>query len=84
MHEVLRVVTHGQVTPVLISPEEIRSALNEIARKIPVDLQLSFENDFDIWHIYKYSAAILVLHDYEIHLIIKILLANRDIPVSLI
>ena len=45
MHEVLRVVTHGRVTPVLISPEDIRLALNEIARKIPVDLQLSFEND---------------------------------------
>ena len=72
------------MTPVLISPEEIRLALNEIARKIPVDLQLSFENDFDIWHVYKCSIAILVLHDNEIHLIIKILLADRDIPVSLI
>ena len=71
LHEVLRVVTHGQVTPVLISPEEIRSALNKIARKIPIDLQLSFEDDFDIWHVYKYSIAILVLHDDEIHLIIK-------------
>ena len=72
------------MTPVLISPEEIRSALNEIARKIPVDLQLSFENNFNIWHVYKYSVAILVLHDDEIHLIIKIPLADRDIPVSLI
>ena len=84
LHEVLRVVTHGRVAPVLISPEEIRLALNEIARKIPVDLQLSFENDFDIWHVYKYSIAILVLHEDEIHLIIKIPLADRDIPVSLI
>ena len=84
LHEVLRVVTHGRVTPVLISPEEIRSDLNEIARKVPVDLQLSFENDLDIWHVYKYSIAILVLHDDEIHLIIKIPLADRDIPVSLI
>ena len=84
MHAVLRVVTHGQVTPVLISPEEVRLTLNKIARKIPVDLQLSFENDFDIWHIYKYSVAILVLHNDGIHLIIKIPLADRDIPVSLI
>ena len=67
-----------------MSPEEIRSVLNEIARKIPVDLQLSFENDFDIWHIYKYSVTTLVLHDDEIHLVIKIPLADRDIPVSLI
>ena len=72
------------MTPVLISPEEIRLVLNEIAREIPVDLQLSFENDFDIWHIYKYSVTTLVLHDDEIHLVIKIPLADRDIPVSLI
>ena len=72
------------MTPVLVSPEEIRSVLNEIARKIPVDLQLRFENDFDIWHIYKYSVTTLVLHNDEIHLVIKIPLADRDIPVSLI
>ena len=59
------------MTPVLVSPEEVRLALNEIARKIPVDLQLSFENDFDIWHIYKYSVAILVLHNDEIHFCLK-------------
>ena len=58
------------MTPVLISPEEIRLALNEIARKIPADLQLSLENNFNIWHVYKYSIAILVLHNDEIHLII--------------
>ena len=77
-------MTHGRVTPVLVSPEEIRLVLNEIARKIPVDLRLSFENNFDIWHIYKYSVTTLVLHDNEIHLVIKIPLADRDIPVSLI
>ena len=67
-----------------MSPEELRLVLNKIARKIPVDLQFSFENDFDIWLIYKYSMTTLVLHDDEIHLVIKILLADRDIPVSLI
>ena len=67
-----------------MSPKEIKSVLNEIARKIPVDLQLGFENDFDIWHIYKYSVTTLILHDNEIHLVIKIPLADRDIPVSLI
>ena len=67
-----------------MSPEEITSVLNEIARKIPVDLQLSFENNLDIWHIYKYSVTTLVLHDDEIHLVIKIPLADRDIPVCLI
>ena len=47
-------------------------------------MQLGFENDFDIWHIYKYSVTTLILHDDEIHLVIKIPLADRDIPVSLI
>ena len=67
-----------------MSPEELRSVVNKIARKIPVDLQFSFENNFDIWHIYKYSVTTLVLHDNEIHLVIKIPLADRDIPVTLI
>ena len=58
--------------------------MNEITRKIPIDLQLGFESGFDIWHVYKYSVTTLILHDDEIHLIMKIPLANRDISVSLI
>ena len=49
-----------------------------------MNLQLSFENDFNIWHVYKYSATTLILHEHEIHLVIRIPLADRDTPVSLI
>ena len=53
-------------------------------RKYPKNLQLSFENDFNIWHVYKYSVATVVLHEHEIHLVIRIPLADRDTPVSLV
>ena len=43
LHDVLRVVTNGQITPSVVSPNEIKSVMNEIAQKIPVDLQLGFE-----------------------------------------
>ena len=58
--------------------------MNEIAWKIPIDFQLGFESDFDIWHIYKYLVTTLILHDNEIHLIVKITLADRDISISLV
>ena len=58
--------------------------MNEIAQKIPIDLQLGFENDFDIWHVYKYSLTTLILHDNEMHLIVKIPLTDRDISISLV
>ena len=67
-----------------MSPNEIKSVINEIAHNIPIDLQLSFESGFDIWLVYKYSVTTLILHDDEIHLIMKIPLADRDISVSLI
>ena len=39
LHDVLRVVTNGQITPSVVSPNEIKSVMNEVARKIPIDLQ---------------------------------------------
>ena len=48
LHDVLRVVTNGQITPSLVSLKEIKSVMNEIGQKIPVDFQLGFESDFDI------------------------------------
>ena len=80
----LRVVTNGRKTPSVVSPNEIKSVMNEIAQKIPIDLQLGFESDFDIWHVYKYSVTMLILHDNEMHLIVKIPLADRDISISLV
>ena len=67
-----------------MSPNEIKSVMNEIAQKIPIDLQLGFESDFDIWHVYKYSVTTLILHGDEMHLIMKIPLTDRDISVSLV
>ena len=84
LHDVLRVVTNGQITPSVVSPNEIKSVMNEIAQKIPVDLQLGFESDFDIWHVYKYLVTTLILHDNEMHLIVKIPLTDRDISISLV
>ena len=84
LHEVFNVMIQGRITPTLVNPEDIMSVLDEIIKKIPVNLQLSFENNFNIWHVYKYSATTLILHEHEIHLVIKIPLADRDIPVSLI
>ena len=84
MHEVFNVMIQGRITPTLVNPEDIMSVLDEIIKKIPVNLQLSFENNFNIWHVYKYSVTTLILHEHEIHLVIKIPLADRDIPVSLI
>ena len=84
LHEVFNVMVQGRITPTLVNPEDIMSVLDEIIKKMPVNLQLSFENDFNIWHVYKYSVMTLILHEHEIHLVIKIPLADRDIPVSLI
>ena len=84
LHDILRVVTNGQINPSVVSPNEINSVMDEIACKIPIDLQLDFENGFDIWHVYKYSVTTLILHDNKIHLIMKIPLTDRDISVSLI
>ena len=50
--------------------------MDEIAHKIPIDMQMGFESDFDIWHVYKYSATILILHGNDIHLIMKIPLTD--------
>ena len=84
LHDIFNVMIQGRITPTLVNPEDIRSVLDEITKKIPVNLQLSFENNFNIWHVYKYSATMLILHEHEIHLVIKIPLADRDTPVSLI
>ena len=84
LHDVLRVVTNGQITPSVVSPNEIKSVMNEIAQKIPIDLQLGFESDFDIWHIYKYSITTLILHGDEMYLIMKIPLTDRYISISLV
>ena len=66
----------GRITPTLVNPEDIVSVLDEIIKKIPMNLQLSFENDFNIWHVYKYSVTTLILHEHEIHLVIRIPLAD--------
>ena len=84
LHDVLRVVTNGQITSCVVGPNEIKSVMNEIAQKISVDLQLGFESDFDIWHVYKYLIITLILHDNEIHLIMKIPLTGRDISILLV
>ena len=84
LHEVFNVMIQGRINPTLVNPEDIISVLDEIIKKIHVNLQLSFENNFNIWHVYKYSVTTLILHEHEIHLVIKIPLADRDIPVSLI
>ena len=33
LHDVLRVVTNGRITPSVVSPNEIKSVMNEIAQK---------------------------------------------------
>ena len=50
--------------------------MDEIAHKIPIDMQMGFESDFDKWHVYKYSVTTLILHGNDIHLIMKIPLAD--------
>ena len=47
-------------------------------------MQMGFESDFDIWHVYKYSVTTLILHGNDIHLIMKIPLADWDVSVLLI
>ena len=44
LHDVLRVVTNRQITPSLVSPNETKSVMNEIAQKIPVDFQILSDN----------------------------------------
>ena len=84
LHDIFSVMIQGRITPTIVNPEDIVSVLDEIIKKIPVNLQLSFENDFNIWHVYKYSVTTLILHEHEIHLVIRIPLADRDTLVSLI
>ena len=55
LHDVFSVMIQGRINPILVSPEDMMSVLDEIIQKIPENLQLSFENDFNIWHVYKYS-----------------------------
>ena len=76
LHDILRVVTNGCITPSVVSPKEIKSIMDEIAHKIPIDMQMGFKSDFDIWHVYKYSVTTLILHGNEIHLIMEIPLAD--------
>ena len=84
LRDVFSVMIHGRINPMLVNPEDMVSVLDEIIKKIPENLQLSFENDFNIWHIYKYSVTTVILHGHEIHLVISIPLADRDTPVSLV
>ena len=84
LHDILRVVTNGCITPSVVSPKEIKSIMDEIAHKIPIDMQMGFESDLDIWHVYKYSVTTLILHGNDIHLIMKIPLTDRDVYVLLI
>ena len=42
LHDVFNVMIQGRITPTLVNPEDIRSVLDEITKKIPVNLQLSF------------------------------------------
>ena len=65
MHEVFNVMIQGRITPTLVNPEDML-VLDEIIKKIPVNLQLSFESNFNIWHVYKYSVTTLILHKHEI------------------
>ena len=76
LHDVFSMMIQGRITPTLVSPEDIMSVLDEIIKKIPKHLQLSFENDFNIWHVYKYSVTTVILHEHEIHLVIKVSLAD--------
>ena len=84
LRDIFSVMIQGRITPTLVNPEDIMSVLDEIIKKIPINLQLSFENDFNIWHVYKYSVTTVILHEHEIHLVIRIPLADQDTPVSLI
>ena len=74
--DIFSMMIQGRITPTLVNPEDIVSVLDKIIKKIPVNLQLSFENDFNIWHVYKYSVTTLILHEHEIHLVIRIPLAD--------
>ena len=76
LHDILRVVTNGCITPSVASPKEIKSIMDEIAHKIPIDMQMGFESDFDICHVYEYSVTTLILHGNDIYLIMKIPLAD--------
>ena len=76
LHDVFSVMIQGRINPILVSPEDMMSVLDEIIQKIPENLQLSFENDFNIWHVYKYLVMTVVLHEHEIHLVIRIPLAD--------
>ena len=76
LHDVFSVMIHGRINPILVNPEDMVSVLDKIIKKIPENLQLSFENDFNIWYIYKYSVTTVILHEHEIHLVISIPLAN--------
>ena len=52
LHDIL--VTNGQITPSVVSPNEINSVMDEIAQQdYLLILQLGFESGFDIWHVYK-------------------------------
>ena len=62
LRDVFSVMIQGRINPILVSPEDMKSVLDEIIQKIPENLQLSFENDFNIWHVYKYSVTTVIMH----------------------
>ena len=84
LRDVFSVMIQGRINPILVNPEDMMSVLDEIIQKIPENFQLSFENDFNIWHVYKYLVTTVIMHEHEIHLVISIPLADRDTPVSLV
>ena len=58
-----------------------KSVLNKIPNSILIDMQLAFEEDFDIWHVYKYSIVTLLL---ENHLIMEIPITDWDMTIKLL
>ena len=81
---ILWVVTNGHLTPSIVDPKEMKSVLNKILNSIPIDMQLGFEENFDIWHVYTYSIATLLMQNDEIHLIMEISITDWDLTIKLI
>ena len=66
----------GQVTPSTIQPENLRTLLREIDRKLPSSLQLPVDPEKNLWLFYRLMTAKTVFDDDRMLMIIDIPLVN--------
>ena len=81
---VIDTIISGRPNRNLITPTQLQKAIKMVRKQLPSSLQITFHRDESLWTLYKHSRAMIMISGTEVHVIIRLKLADSESNYKLI